>query len=329
MNVAPGTVLGPYEIRSPLGAGGMGEVYRAHDKRLRRDVALKVLSPELLRDELKRRRFADEAQAASALNHPNIVSIFDVSLDSEPPFIVSELVEGVTLGDMTAGRPMPLRKALDIAVQIADGIAVAHQARIVHRDLKPHNIMVRPDGRVKLLDFGLAKHVRETRPSSSADLETEAMSLTAEGVVVGTAYYMSPEQARGKSVDKRSDIFSFGIILYEMLSGKRPFGGQARIDTLSSIVRHDPPPIDSHIPMPVRWTLERCLAKDPSDRYESTRDLYNDLRKQREHYEMMSSSTEAVAIAARPAPRFRRWSPVALLIAGILAGFLLAAFLSP
>src|SRR5262249_21149498 len=157
-------------------------------------------------------------QAASALNHPNIVSVFDVSLDTNPPFIVSELVEGVTLGQLVAGRPMNLRKALDIALQIVDGMAAAHQAGIVHRDLKPPNIMVRPDGRVKILDFGLAKHMRETK-ASSEDQETEAMSLTAEGAVVGTAYYMSPEQARGKPVDKRSDVFSFGIILYEMLSG--------------------------------------------------------------------------------------------------------------
>ena len=327
MNIAPGTMLGPYEIRAPLGAGGMGEVYRAHDKRLRRDVALKVLSPDLLRDELKRRRFADEAQAASALNHPNIVSIFDVSLESIPPYIVSELVEGETLGEVTGGKPMNLRRVLDIALQVADGMATAHQAGIVHRDLKPQNIMVRPDGRVKILDFGLAKHVRETKTSSSEDQETEAMSLTAEGVVVGTAYYMSPEQARGKSVDKRSDIFSFGIILYEMLSGKRPFGGESRIDTLSSIVRDDPPPVEASIPMPVHWTLERCLAKDPAERYESTRDLYNDLRKQREHFDKMSSS-EAVTTVAKPALSRRRWLPGALLITGILTGFLLAAFLS-
>ena len=328
MNIASGTVLGPYEIRSPLGAGGMGEVYRAHDKRLRRDVALKVLPEELLSDDVKRRRFADEAQAASALNHPNIVSIFDVSLNSDPPYIVSEVVEGTTLGAMMSGRPMPVRKVLDLAMQVADGMAAAHHVGIVHRDLKPHNIMVRPDGRVKILDFGLAKQVTESR-GSSEDQETEAMSLTLEGAVVGTAYYMSPEQARGKTVDRRSDVFSFGIILYEMLAGKRPFGGESRIDALSAIVRDDPPPIDVSVPMPMRWTLERCLAKDPADRYESTRDLYNDLRKQRDHYEVLSSTVApAITTVKGSGQRLRQWLPGILLIVGVLMGFLLAVFLT-
>src|SRR5689334_10897747 len=178
MSASAGAVLGPYEIRSQLGAGGMGEVYRAHDKRLRRDVALKILAPELVRNPLHRRRFADEAQAVSALNHPNIVSIFDVSLETTPPYIVSELVEGDTLQNVMAGRPLPLRKALDIAAQIADGLSAAHQAGIIHRDLKPQNIMIRPDGRVKILDFGLAKQLPEAKAKSD-DQETLAMSLTA------------------------------------------------------------------------------------------------------------------------------------------------------
>src|SRR5947209_5505724 len=193
--VAVGKTLGPYEIRAPLGAGGMGVVYRAHDKRLHRDVAVKVLSTALPGDAIHRRRFAQEAQSASALNHPNILSIFDVNLESDPPYLVSELVEGETLHAAIGHRPMALKRLLELAVQIADGLSAAHQAGIVHRDLKPGNIMVSRDGRVKILDFGLAR--QSSAAPAREDAVTVPLSLTEIGKVVGTVEYMSPEQARG------------------------------------------------------------------------------------------------------------------------------------
>jgi Tol biopolymer transport system component len=318
--LAGGKMLGPYEIRSPLGAGGMGEVYRAHDKRLRRDVAIKVLPATLLADDTHRRRFAQEAQAASALNHPNILSVFDVSLDSDPPYIVSELVEGESLHAAIGQRPMGLKKLLDLAVQIADGLSAAHQAGIVHRDLKPGNVMVTRDGRAKILDFGLARQL--SGASIGEDAATVPLSLTDAGKVVGTVQYMSPEQARGRAVDARSDIFSFGVILYEMASGARPFHAGSSVEILAAIIREDPAPLDPLLPLPLRWTIDRCLAKEPDGRYQSTRDLYANLRQVRDHLGDVRTGS-AVTVAPR-AGRARRWlwwaaAAAALLVAGLAA----------
>src|SRR5215831_17002993 len=220
MPLAPSSRLGPYEILAPLGAGGMGEVYRARDPRLGREVALKVLRADALKDEERRRRFEIEARAASSRNPPNILTIYDIGEERGTPFFVSELVEGESLRAVLRGGSLPTRKLLDIGVQIADGLAAAHQADITHRDLKPENIMLTREGRVKILDFGLA------RPAATPEEQTVSELVTKPGVVLGTLAYMSPEQARGEKVDFRSDQFSFGSVLYEMATGKRPFQRQ-------------------------------------------------------------------------------------------------------
>ena len=297
-----GDILGPYEVRAPLGAGGMGEVYRAHDKRLRRDVAIKVLPSQLLSDDAGRRRFVQEAQSASALNHPNIVSIFDVSLESDPPYLVSELVDGEALNAAISGRPMPVRKLLDLAVQIAEGLAAAHQAGIVHRDLKPANILISRDGRVKIVDFGLA--IQVGRGAIAEDAPTAFLTITDPGKVVGTVQYMSPEQARGETLDTRSDIFSFGVVLYEMAAGKRPFQAKSQVEILAAVLQQEPAPLDSRIPLPLRWTIDRCLAKEPDRRYQATSDLASDLRQLRDHLGDVLTGTVSAAMAV---PKKRPW----------------------
>ncbi|MGH9720107.1 MAG: serine/threonine-protein kinase, partial [Bryobacteraceae bacterium] len=266
--IPAGTVLGAYEVRSLIGAGGMGEVYRAHDRRLRRDVALKILPAALLGDPARHERFAQEARAASALSHPRIVAIFDVNLEGDPPYIVFELVEGASLRKTIERGPVPVRQLLDLATQIADGLSAAHKAGFAHRDLKPENILVTPEGRPKILDFGLAKQLG---PLVSAGQETVTLPVTAARTVLGTVHYMSPEQARGEQVDIRSDIFSFGVILYEMATGKRPFDRASPVETLSAIISSDPPRIEVEIPLSLRLMIERCMAKDREERYHSTR----------------------------------------------------------
>ena len=240
MSVSRGTHLGRYEILAPLGAGGMGEVYAARDPRLGRDVAVKVLRADALQGAERRRRFETEARAASSLNHPNILTVHDIGEVDGAPYIVSELVAGESLRAALREGPLPMRKRLDIAVQIADGLAAAHQAGITHRDLKPENIMITPEGRVKILDFGLAKHSPTVDESDTTD--TIAQLNTAPGVIMGTLAYLSPEQARGRPVDFRSDQFSFGCVLYEMAAGKRPFQGKDPVEILSAIVREEPVP---------------------------------------------------------------------------------------
>ena len=219
MALNAGTKLGPYEILSPLGAGGMGEVYRARDSRLKREVAVKVLPPSLSLDADRLRRFEQEALATAALNHPNILAVFDIGSSDGSPYVVSELLEGETLRERLRSDGLPVRKALDYALQIAHGLAAAHEKGIVHRDLKPENLFITKDGRVKILDFGLAK-LTQVEAATQTSLATMT-HVTEAGVVMGTAGYMSPEQVRGVAVDSRSDIFAFGAILYEMLSGKR------------------------------------------------------------------------------------------------------------
>ena len=261
--------LGPYEILAPLGAGGMGEVYRARDTRLKREVALKILPPALAHDPARRQRFEQEAHAVAALNHSNIVAIYDIGTANGVLYMVTELVDGETL----SGVRMNLRRTLDCAVQIATGLAAAHAALITHRDLKPANIMLARDGRVKILDFGLAKvsPVGSVVPSPG---ETETLSVkTDPGVVMGTVGYMSPEQVKGLAVDHRSDIFSFGVILYELLGGRRAFHRDTAVETLRAILKEDPPELEDTVPSAVRQVVSHCLEKEPESRFQSARDL--------------------------------------------------------
>src|SRR5450432_1064839 len=267
MSLASGTNLGPYEIVSALGAGGMGEVYRARDSRLGRDVALKILPAEVGNDPSRRQRLELEARAVAALSHPNIVAVHDVGTENGVFYIVSELVDGEPL----RGAKFGLRKALDIAVQIASGMAAAHAAGIVHRDLKPDNILLTRDGRVKILDFGLAK-LTSTQAPSAAGAETTTMN-TGPGTVMGTVGYMSPEQVRGQDVDSRSDIFSFGVVLHELLTGKRAFQGETSAETMTAILKQDPPELPEQVPSAVRQVVGHCLEKDAVNRFQSARDL--------------------------------------------------------
>ena len=276
MPLATGTHFGPYEILAPLGAGGMGEVYRARDTRLGRDVAVKVLPAGLAGDADRQRRFEQEARAAARLNNPNILHIYDVGQHEGQPYLVTELLEGETLRDRMAGEALPIRKSVELAIAIAHGLAAAHEQGIVHRDLKPENLFVTGDGRLKILDFGLAKL---TRPDDADGALTLARSLgtdTDPGVVLGTVGYMSPEQVRGQHVDHRSDLFSLGAILYEMLSGKRAFRGDSPADTMSAILREDPSDLtaeDGEIPLALERIVRHCLEKSPGERFRSAHDL--------------------------------------------------------
>src|SRR5439155_1364740 len=239
MTYLAGSRLGPYEIVAPLGAGGMGEVFRALDTRLGREVAAKVLPSTISGDSERLRRFEQEARAAGVLNHPNILAIYDVGTEDGTPYVISELLEGETLRERMAGSTLPISKALDYAQQIAKGLAAAHAKGIVHRDLKPENLFVTRDGHVKILDFGLAKLVR-TEDQDDSLTQAPTMAHTQDGKILGTMGYMSPEQLRGKPADYRSDLFSFGVVLYEMLCGERPFQGDSMADTMSAILREDP-----------------------------------------------------------------------------------------
>lgn len=293
-----GRTVGSYTILDKLGAGGMGEVYRARDSRLRREIALKILPPNVAGDPDRRARFEQEAHAAAALNHPNILAIYDVGTTGDVSYIASELVNGKTLATEMERGPLPVRALLDIAVQIADGLASAHAARIVHRDLKPANVMITADGRIKILDFGLAK---QTAVAAGVD-ETIATNHTVPGMIVGTVSYMSPEQACGKPVDYRSDQFSFGLMLYEMAAGRKAFDEPESVQTLAAIVANEPPPLDTRVPAPLRWIIDRCLAKNPEHRYESSRDLYQELRSIRDHLSEISSEL-VPPVAAPSLPR--------------------------
>ncbi len=315
MALNPGTKLGPYEIQSSIGAGGMGEVYRAHDTRLKRDVAVKVLPQALSLDADRLRRFEQEALATAALNHPNILAVFDIGTEGGSPYVVSELLEGETFRERLRSGAIPVRKALDYSLQIAHGLAAAHEKGIVHRDLKPENLFLTKDGRVKILDFGLAK-LTQIEPSAQTSLRTVTQGTEA-GVVMGTAGYMSPEQVRGTAVDARSDIFSFGAILYELLSGKRAFHGETPADTMTAILKDDPPDLtetNRNISPALERIVHHCLEKNPESRFHSASDIAFDL----EHLSGISGSTARVA-APKP--------PRSKLFAGLAAGLVLAAAL--
>ena len=278
MTLAAGTKLGPYEILAPIGAGGMGEVYRAKDPRLGRDVAIKVLPVSFSQDADRLKRFEQEARAAGVLNHPGITAVFDIGTEAGSPYIVTELLEGETLRARLSTGAIAPRKAVDYAVQIARGLAAAHEKGIIHRDLKPENLFLTNDGRVKILDFGLAKLKSEKEEGSQTDLQT--VSGTQPGVVLGTMGYMAPEQVRGRAADKRSDLFAFGTILYEMLAGQRAFRGDSAADTITAILTKEPPDL-SQTNKDVHPGLDRivrhCLEKNPEERFESARDVAFDL----------------------------------------------------
>ncbi|MGC2773185.1 MAG: serine/threonine-protein kinase, partial [Candidatus Sulfotelmatobacter sp.] len=314
MALTSGTKLGPYEIESPLGAGGMGEVYRARDTRLNRDVAVKILPASFSADPERLQRFAQESRAAAALNHPNILSIYDIGEANGAPYVVSELLEGETLRDRLRNGPLSsTRKAIDYAQQIARGLAGAHEKGIIHRDLKPENLFITHDGRVKILDFGLAKF---TRPEVNVSDDAPTVQVATEaGTVLGTAGYMSPEQVRGKATDARSDIFSFGTILYEMLSGKRAFHGDSSADTMSAILKEDPPELNEtnrNISPALDRIVRHCLEKSPAERFQSARDVAFNL----EALTDVSTSTRGGVKALPEEKPARRWLVPA--VAGLL-----------
>jgi serine/threonine-protein kinase len=276
-----GAMLGSYEILAPLGSGGMGDVYRARDAHLNREVAVKVLSPAFADDPYLLMRFRREANVLASLNHPNIVTIFDIGQESRAVYIAMELVEGKSLDEILAAGALPTHEALDIAVQISTGLAVAHESGIVHRDLKPKNVMIRQDGLAKILDFGLSKRAADF-PSSDTE---ESTAATQEGVLLGTIDYMSPEQASGRPTDFHSDQFSFGSLLYEMVTGKQPFHGETVPQTLAAIIEDDPKPIASlnpEVPGAIEAIVHRCMAKKPERRYASTQELARQLGKIRD-----------------------------------------------
>lgn len=332
MSLTSGTKIGPYEIQSPLGAGGMGEVYRARDTRLDRSVAVKVLPSSFASDPDRLRRFEQEARSVAALNHPNILSVHDIGTHDGTPYMVTELLEGETLRDRLHGALLSSRRAIEYATQIAQGLAAAHQKGVIHRDLKPENIFITKDGRVKILDFGLAKIAQSGGETNSAQTLTAAqVALTEAGQVLGTAGYMSPEQVRGLPVDHRSDIFSFGSIFFEMLSGKRAFSRDTAAETMTAILKEDPPEL-TELHQNISPALERitrhCLEKSPELRFQSARDLAFDL----EALSHFSGSSAGVVAKPTTVQRVRQWQlPIAiiLLLLAVGLGYLLGHNFKP
>src|SRR5262245_56717954 len=329
MALSRGTSIGPYEIADTIGAGGMGEVYRARDTKLNRDVALKVLPETFARDVDRLSRFKREAQLLASLSHPSIGVIHgleEVAVDSKPPVcaLVLELVEGETLADRIARGPLPLDEALPIAKQIAEALEAANEQGIVHRDLKPSNIKLRPDGTVKVLDFGLAKLV-EGHPAAATGLMDLSPTITSPvmtglGVILGTAAYMSPEQARGKVVDKRTDVWAFGCVLYEMLTGQRAFDGEDATDTIASIVRGSPDwsALPADLSPGIRLLVQRCLEKDRRQRIGDISTALFLMREATNFAPPPDAGSGAVA------PTRRLWRRVGYLAAAILAAAVLS-----
>jgi Tol biopolymer transport system component len=323
MSLLPGARLGPYEIIGPLGAGGMGEVYRGRDARLQRDVAIKVILGEGSRDPDRLARFEQEARATAALNHANIVAVFDTGQAADGPFIVSELLEGETLRERIArGRVAP-RTALDIGAQIARGLAAAHDKGVLHRDLKPENVFITADGTAKILDFGLAK-LRESSvaPADAATAAVPSPARTGAGMVLGTVGYMSPEQVRGEAADHRSDIFALGCVLYEMLAGQRAFGGPTHVETMHAILTADPPDASAtgggSVAPAVERTVRRCLEKQPSQRFQSARDLAFALESLNDARPSGPAPAAAVSPGSRPLRAAIPWAFAAVLAAALI-----------
>jgi Tol biopolymer transport system component len=329
MALQPGARLGPYEIQVPLGSGGMGEVYRARDPRLSREVAVKVLTASATAGGDRLRRFEQEARAAGGLNHPNIVAIYDVGSHEGTPYVVSELLEGETLRERIGNGPMSPRRTMDCAVQMALGLAAAHERGIVHRDLKPENVFLTRDGRVKILDFGLAKltGAEPTAPVSedaTAALGASPSPGSEPGLVLGTVGYMSPEQVRAQAVDHRSDIFSFGAILYEMLTGRRAFKGDTAVETMTAILKEEPPELSGSgpsLPAGFERVVRHCLEKSPDERFQSARDLAFNLQA----LSGLSGLSGAALFLPVPKGKAWLWPAVAGAAALVIAGLGLAA----
>jgi serine/threonine protein kinase/Tol biopolymer transport system component len=316
-----GSRLGPFEIVARVGTGGMGEVFRARDTRLNRSVALKLLSEEFALDRHRLKRFEQEARVVSALNHPNIVTVFEIGEAESQPYIAMELVEGQTLRQLLRPGGLPFRKLLDIGIQVAEGLARAHEAGVVHRDLKPENVMVTPDGIVKILDFGLAKLTRSPIERGAGAEDGTLPLPTQPGVLLGTVRYMSPEQASGKAADFRSDQFAFGSLMYELVTGAPAFQKSTTVDTLASILHDEPEPLsraNPKVPAPLRWIIERCLAKDPRDRYAATQDLAHDLESLRLH--LSEASLSGMEPLPRPSRRRRLRAVAASAAVAVLVG---------
>ncbi len=312
-----GHTLAHYRILEKIGSGGMGDVYLAEDTKLNRKIALKVLPPDVAADQERRARFEREANAIAALNHPSIVTVHSVEESKGVHFITMELVEGKTLTTLLRKGGLPLSQFFDIAIPLTDAVAAAHREAITHRDLKPDNVMVTDDGRVKVLDFGLAKPAGGFAPNS----EAATAAKTEEGVIVGTAAYMSPEQAQGKPVDHRSDIFSLGIVLYEMLVGARPFVSETPAGVLSKIIQIDPTPVREHrptVPKELAKVVTRCLAKELTLRFQSALDVRNDLAELKAEHETGELS-ERAPLSAAP------WKRIAI---GLAASAALLALIS-
>ncbi len=328
MTLAAGSRLGPYEILAPLGAGGMGEVYRARDTRLGREVAVKILPAIHAADPESVRRFEKEAQAVASLSHPSVVPLFDVGEQEGVRYAVAELVSGETLRTRVAAGPLSVREAAEIAAQIAEGLAAAHEKGVVHRDIKPENVVITPSGLARILDFGLAKRGGPAGAAAAEDDATQSALVTDAGVIAGTVGYMSPEQVRGEAVDGRSDIFSLGVVLWEMVTGHRPFSGDSHVETLNAILKEEPQPELALDPLPPEFTriVRRCLEKRRENRYHSAADLAHDLRS------AVTPSVRAPTIApvaVRPARIAFGQSPIfwgVLVLAGIVIAAALVLF---
>ena len=327
-----GATLGHYKITERIGAGGMGVVFKAQDLHLDRFVALKILPPEKVADPERKRRFVQEAKAASALNHPNIVTIHDITQESGTYFIVMEYVEGKTLDQRIGRRGLRLNDALDYAVQIADALSKAHLAGIIHRDLKPTNIMVNQDGVIKILDFGLAKlteQVQADESSNTASVDAEGRVLTEEGVIFGTLAYMSPEQAEGKKVDARSDIFSLGSVMYEMVTGQKAFRGMSRMSTLSAILHEQPKPVSTVaqiVPSDLEHMLTKALEKDKDLRYQSAQELLADLRRLKRDLSSDATAKSKRSLSSDPPSRPRTGATTLLAWATILTAIAIGLY---
>ncbi len=331
MTIQPGSRVGPYEVVALIGQGGMGAVYRARDARLNRDVAIKVLQASVADDPDRLRRFTIEAQAVAALNHPNVLTIYEVGTHDGAPYLATELLEGQTLRTLLDAGTVPVSKAVDYARQTASGLAAAHARGIAHRDIKPENLFVTTDGRVKILDFGLAK---AHGPAASDDGPTTLETGTSPGVVMGTVGYMSPEQVRARPIDQRTDIFSLGVVLYEMLAGTRPFVGDSSVETMNAILTADPPEIEMAgrpLPAALATVVRHCLEKSPEERFQSARDLAFALQALSTTSGTTSLGGAAAVAAAATTPRawWRRWGLAAGVLLGLIVGVTAGAAIWP
>src|SRR6476469_5082994 len=316
-----GKLISHYRIESLIGIGGMGEVYLAQDERLGRKAALKLLPQSLTTDETQLDRFKNEARTASALNHPNILTVYEIGAEGNMQFIATEFIEGVTLRTALASGRMSAHKALEIAVQVASALAAAHDAGVVHRDIKPENIMLRPDGYTKVLDFGIAKLTEQKRASNEPRVETTSLLQTRPGLVLGTANYMSPEQARGQKVDASSDIWSLGVVLYEMVAGSPPFRGETPSDCIASILTKEPPPLSGvlpGVPAELESILQKALRKNSDERYQTIKEMLADFRNLKGELEAEGSSTQTRARGESIVSKIKRRKQ-GLLLAGAAA----------